>query len=318
MRKLWIDTDGGSDDAVAIMMAMLDKDTEVLGISTVVGNTPIKQVNSNVLWSLEQCCIHTGCDIVDVYSGCSQPLLGPKTRHAFETHGNDGLGDLGFSPSACLEVQSQFGPQSIVNMLLDNEVNTIDIIALGPLTNLAVAMHINRDVLSRAKSITIMGSAGLGIGNVTPLAEFNIWYDAEAAKLLLDSTIDVNLTFVGWDACLYDAIFSEGDCKHFRSLSELGRLAIDCNQSLVNLNLERFKIACIDFADPVAMATVLWPSCIKYRERYHCDIDTLPGLGYGAFIIDRHHDFEGTPNATVISKIHADIYKTKMKKLFRL
>ena len=300
-RKLIIDTDCGSDDAVAIAMALRNPDVEVLMISTVCGNVSMEQAVQNTLTTLE----YADTYFPPVYRGCSSPLL-RKASFAFETHGNDGLGDHGFMPKK-LKPASGNGIVEMLSLLREAHPGEIEIVTLGPLTNLAVARMLDPETLRRVKRISSMGGTGLGYGNVSPLAEFNIWQDGEAAKILLD--FGAPLMFIGWDACLGDAIFQEHEIHHIETSGELGRFAIQCNSRLIELNKTRFGSAVIDMADPAAMAAVLWPECIKTCAEYPCEVEITNGPSYGALIVDRNHEFGRKPNAVICSELHAGLFK---------
>jgi len=305
-RKLIIDTDGGSDDVVAIVMALRDPDVEVTAITTVVGNTNVFQATVNVLWAIEQANTYAP----PVYMGATTPLMGSKPRFAWETHGSDGLGDLGYTPTKSYDLGDVSAPDGIYRHL---EPGT-SIVTLGPLTNIAMLHILYPSIWEHVEQVYIMGSGGLGIGNVTPLAEFNIWYDAEAAKIVLDSAAPK--TFIGWDACQGEAMLSEDEVQTVFDSGELGHHMIACNSTLINLNKTRFGSGCIDFADPAAMAVVLNNEIIADSDLYHCDIVTTPGPGYGAFVIDRNNEFDiGPKNARVVTRLNANMYKDLLFKL---
>jgi len=300
-----IDTDCGSDDAVAIAMAVKESAVEVLMISTVVGNTSMSQGTINTLTTLG----YANSYHPPVYKGCKRPLM-QKPFYAYETHGDDGMGDIGLMPPRGATAADGHGVIKMLEILMAHEPNTIEIVCLGPLTNIAVAISLSLEVVHRAKSITIMGSAGFGIGNVSPVAEFNIRHDAEAAKIVLDSGLPV--TFVGWDACLGDAIFDEDDIQRLRAIKPLGEFMIDCNKSLIEFNEDRFDRSILDFADPVAMAVALWPEVVTQCDKYPCEVDVSNGPGYGALVIDRNNEFGGEPNAYICTQVDAKLYKEKL------
>jgi len=308
MRKIIIDTDCGSDDAVAIAMALKESAVEILMLSTVVGNVPMQQATTNTLTTLG----YTNTYHPPVYMGCERPLL-RKSSYAYETHGIDGMGDIGLVPPENATAADGNGVIKILETLMAHEPNVIEIVCLGPLTNIAVAISLSLETMRRAKNITIMGSAGFGIGNVTPVAEFNIWHDAEAAKIVLDSGLPI--TFVGWDACLGDAAFDEDDIQRLRATGALGDFMINCNKLLVEFNINRFGRGILDFADPVAMAVALWPEIVTQCDKYHCEVDVSDGPGYGALIIDRNNEFGGEPNAYVCTQVDAKLHKEKLFQL---
>lgn len=128
-----------------------------------------------------------------------------------------------------------------------HEAGSIEIVTLGTLTNIAVAMRLAPDTMRKVKRIVAMGTAELGFGNVSPVAEFNIWQDAEAAKIVTE--FGVPLTYVGWDACIDDAMLNEDEINRLRD-SGSSKFAVDCNRQLMLLNEQRFGRPCLDMADP--------------------------------------------------------------------
>ena len=305
-RKLIIDTDCGSDDAVAIAMAMREPSVEVLMLVTVDGNVPMEQAAKNTLTALE----YADTYYPPVYRGSSRPLL-REPVYAYETHGSDGLGDLGFVPKkTCLSEGN--GIVKMLEILQKSNPGEIEIVTLGPLTNLAIALMLDSAALSKAKRIYSMASSGLGIGNVSPVAEFNIWHDAESAKIFLEANLPI--TFIGWDACLGEAMLEEDDIEKIRNSGTLGRFAIDSNRQLLELNRSRFGRPALDMADPAAMAAVLCPECIKDCNEYFCEIDISQGPSYGAMLVDRYHEFGKKPNAALVSSLKAGLYKQYLVK----
>lgn len=310
-KKIIIDTDCGSDDAMAIAMALNDPAYEILMITTVSGNVPMLQATKNALTTIEYARTYEP----PVYMGSDKMLL-RELSYAYETHGGDGMGDIGLAPKR-LKPSEGNGVIKMLEALRDSEKGEIDIIAIGPLTNLALAIRLDYEAMKKAGRIVIMGSAGLGDGNVTPVAEFNIWQDAEAAKIVTESGLD-NIIFVGWDACLGDCMLTPEDIHKIRNGSELGRFAIDCNKSLLEMNKERFGDYYLDMADPSAMAAALYPQCIERCQKYYCQVDVSNGIGYGAIQVDKNNVLGKEPNVYICSKLYADKYKEYVFRTLRI
>jgi len=114
---------------------------------------------------------------------------------------------------------------------------------------------------------------------------------------------------VGWDACLDEAMLEPEDILRLRESGALGRFAVDCNRCLMEMNEVRFGRACLDMADPAAMAAALYPECIAVCEEYYCEVDVSPGISYGAVLVDRYRFSGKQPNAAVCSKLKAGAYK---------
>lgn len=300
-RKVIIDTDCGSDDAMAIAMALNDPSVEILFFTTVHGNVTAEQAAANTLTTIE----YAGSYEPPVYIGCKAPLL-RNSVFAYETHGKDGLGDIGLEAKR-LKVTQGNAIFKMIEALNAAEQDEIEIITLGTLTNIALAMRVDPDAMRKVKRISMMGSAGLGCGNVSPVAEFNIWQDAEAAKMVVD--FGVPLLFVGWDACLGEALLHHDDIERLRTGSELGKFTIDCNRQLAELNTARLGEAMLDMADPAAMAAILYPECIRACADYYCDVDISVGISYGNVLVDRCHDMPNPVNASVCSALIGEKFK---------
>ena len=301
-KKIIIDTDCGSDDAMAIAMALNDPNYEIIMITTVSGNVPMEQATVNALTTIE----YAGTYEPPVYKGADKMLLRNMT-YAYETHGNDGMGDIGLVPKR-LKAAEGNGIIKMLEALRESRAGEIDIVALGPLTNLALALRLDYEAMKKAGRIIIMGSAGLGDGNVTPTAEFNIWQDAEAAKIVTEAGMDY-VMYVGWDACLGDSMLSPQEIEQIRNSGELGKFAIDCNKNLMEMNKERFGDNYLDMADPSAVAAALYPECVECCDKYYCEVDVSGGPGYGTVIVDVNNVLGKEPNAYICSKLYSDKYK---------
>lgn len=300
-QKIIIDTDCGSDDAMAIAMALNDPNYEILFFTVVSGNVHAAQAAINTLTTIE----YAGSYEPPVYLGCGEMLL-RELVYAHETHGQDGMGDIGLLPRR-LKIAEGNAVLKMLEALEAHAPGELEIITLGTLTNIAVAMRLAPQTMRRVKRIVSMAGAGLGTGNVSPVAEFNVWQDAEAAKIVVE--FGVPLVFVGWDACLEEAMLNPGEIARLRESGPLGRFAVDCNRQLMELNEERFGYPCLDMADPAAMAAALYPDCIAESAKYYCEVDVSNGPSYGGVLVDRYHFSGKTPNVEICSRLDAALYK---------
>ncbi len=299
-RKLIIDTDCGSDDAMAIAMALRDEDYEILMFSAVSGNVRVKQAAYNVLTTIKL----AGTYAPPVYIG-SDEMLKRDFVGAYDTHGLDGMGDLNLVDYS-READEGDGVDMIIKTLKDHEDKSIDLITLGPLTNIAKAVMKDPETMRRIRRVVSMaGADGVG-GNVTEHAEFNIWQDAEAFKIVLDFGFE-DIVFVTWDASLGDCVLEEEDIERIRNLSPLGRFCIDSNVTLLQLNQRRFHRDILDMADPAAVCAALYPDSIVSCELCHLDVNLDEGEYYGHLSIDRTGN--SLPNAGLCTKLNADLYK---------
>lgn len=310
-KKLIIDTDCGSDDAMAIAMALNDPKYEILMFSTVSGNVCMEQATINTLTTIEYADTYEP----PVYKGTDKMLF-KELVFAHETHGEDGMGDIGLVPKHLRAAEGN-GVLKMIEALRASEDGEIDIVALGPLTNLAIAIRLDYAAMKKAGRVVIMGTAGLGPGNVTPVAEFNIWQDAEAAKIVVESGLE-NIIFVGWDACCGDAMLNPEEIEEIRNSGPLGKFAIECNRQLMELNHERFGGNYLDMADPSAMAAALYPECIEHCEKYYCEVDVTNGPSYGNVLVDTMHWSGKEPNCYICSKLYPDKYKEYIYRTLRV
>lgn len=302
IRKIIIDTDGCSDDAFAILLAMLDKNIKVELITTVNGCVSAKQAATNVLATLELLDTY----YPEVHIGSEYSILRNERHNIPSVHGKDGMANM-FLKVKKHKVSSNKGVLQLLETLKNNKPNTIDIIALGPLTNIALAILLDKDTMKKARSIFAMGSSGLGLGNVTALAESNIWQDPIACQIVIDSKIPT--TFVGWDACRGDSFFNEKEINDIYKANKLGKFSIECNELMIQLNVNRFNKRCIDIADVAAMEAYLNPKCIDTMDKYYCEVDTSGGVSDGAVLVDTLNVHNKKPNIYICSKLKSNIYK---------
>lgn len=188
--KIILDTDPGIDDAMAIFFAFQAPDIEVLGLTTVYGNVPVTMSARNAV----TLCDFAGQDI-PVTQGVGMPWVGPESGYAHFVHGDDGFGDINF-PASDKPLDPRSSAQFIVDMARQYP-GEITIVAIGPLGNLALALRLEPELPKLIKGVSIMGGAALVPGNVTPVAEANIWNDAHAAEIVFSA--DWDLTMFGLD-----------------------------------------------------------------------------------------------------------------------
>ena len=263
MRKIIIDTDTATDDAVAIMMALKNDRFNIKAITTVAGNVDLNQATSNALYTCEICKKY-----IPVYKGEGHPLKRRLETSKF-FHGKDGLGDTGpYIPSK--KAESENAINEIIS-LINKHPNEIEIIAIGPLTNIAKVFTYKPSVIKKIKSLYIMGGIGEGKGNITEHAEFNFWVDPDAADIVLNS--EMNIKMIAWDTT---QIYGYLNKKNFEDLEKintpLSRFAINIQKK----GLEYYKIKYnehkIDLADPLAMAVMINDEDTNYKS---CNIEII-------------------------------------------
>ena len=179
-KKIIIDCDPGYDDAVALLLAAGHPDIEVLGITTVAGNQTLEKVTRNALRIAKL--VHL--DHVPVAAGAERPLLREKIVPAAYIHGESGL-DGTTLPEADFKVDPRHAAQFIVDTIMREPEKTVTLVPIGPLTNIALAARLEPRIVDRVKEVVLMGG-GAHIGNVKPMAEFNIENDPEAAHIVFE------------------------------------------------------------------------------------------------------------------------------------
>lgn len=188
--RIILDCDPGHDDAVAIMLALGNPSIDLLGVTTVGGNQTVDRVTTNARGILATC----GREDVRVYAGASKPLV-REIEVAESIHGESGLDGVELQkPSTPLGDESAI--DFIIETVMTADADTITLVATGPLTNLALAIAAEPRIVERVREVTLMGGAIHG-GNWTPVAEFNIWVDPEAADAVV--TAGWPVTMVGLD-----------------------------------------------------------------------------------------------------------------------
>ena len=279
MRPFLIDTDAGSDDAVAVVMALRHPCVDVKAITVVAGNVPLGQGVRNALYFAELCDA-----LVPVHAGADRPLLREYVS-ADWFHGADGLGDLGdrYWPR-----QSQASPTHAVDAIINCARQTDDlvIVTLGPLTNLALALRKAPDIAQSVSRCIVMGGAACTNGNVTPAAEYNIWCDPEAAQIVFRSGLPVEM--VGWEFSQGDFVLSLDDIQAVRRLgTPFSDFAIDCNvKGMRGYEVQTGEIG-ISLPDGVAMAVAIDPNIAAIKSRHFVDVECASDLTRGMTVVDK-------------------------------
>jgi purine nucleosidase len=276
-RAFLIDTDTASDDAVALIMALRARDVRVAAITTVAGNVNLEQATLNALYTVELCEAH-----VPVYMGAAKPLLRAH-EDATWFHGRDGLGDHGYQPSR-ETAKAQHAADAIIDTI---EANVgLGLVTLGPLTNIALALAKKPGIAGKVSRCVVMGGAPCCEGNVTPAAEFNIWVDPEAARMVFHSGLRVEL--IGWQLCRGEAALNPAEIEMIAAWpSERARFAIASNSFARKAFLTQTGEDGICLPDPVAMAVALDPTIGTDWSEHYVDVETQGELTRGMTVVDR-------------------------------
>jgi purine nucleosidase len=301
MRRMIIDTDTASDDAIAIIVALRDPNVQVEAITVVAGNVPLDLAVKNALVSVEQAGTYTP----PVYRGAPKPLLRPLVTSEF-VHGDDGMGDMNL-PDPTLTAAPGHAIDALIE-LAARYPGEIELVTLGPLTNIALAVLKAPEIAQQIKRVVIMGGQGRGAGNMTPVSEFNIYVDGEAAQVVLNSGLP--LMFVGWDVSTDETFITQANIDALHATgSARAAFCVRCNHTLIRYNAEAWGKTGFDLPDPVTMIAALYPDIITEQVQAYCAVEHKSETSYGMLIIDEHRLLNRPPNATICLKIDAARFK---------
>lgn len=276
-RQLLIDTDTASDDAVALMMALRSPEVEVLGITVVAGNVPLDQATQNALYTTELC-----ASDVPVFRGAAEPMQ-RKLETAQWFHGRDGLGDHGYAPKR-RKPEAENAIDAMIRIISAHP--GIELITLGPLTNVALALQRQPALARNISRCVVMGGAPCCEGNVTPAAEFNIWVDPEAAQIVFRSGLPIEM--IGWQLSRGTAVVNEEEIEEILRLgTPLAEFAVRCNSFAIEAYLTQTGERGICLPDPTAMAVLLDPAICRQSSKHYVEIETASELTRGMTVVDR-------------------------------
>ena len=281
-RTFLIDTDTASDDAVALIMvlrarALRAPDVHVAAITTVAGNVGVDQATRNALYTVELCGAST-----PVFAGARHPLERPY-ESATWFHGEDGLGDQGY-PEPKARAERGHAVDAIISLVHANP--GLVLVTLGPLTNIALALQKDPSIARHAGRCVVMGGAPCCEGNVTPAAEYNIWADPDAARIVMRSGLPVEL--IGWHLCRGEAIINEGEIgRIFAFGTPTARFAVKCNSRAREAIRIQTGEHGISLPDPVAMGIAIDPTLVTESSWHFIGIETDSDLTRGMTVVDR-------------------------------
>ena len=277
-QKIIIDTDPGQDDAVAILLALASPDEiEVLGITAVAGNVPLSLTEKNA----RIVCELAGRPDIPVFAGCDRPLK-RKLVTAEHVHGKTGL-DGPELPEPKIKLQEKHGVDFIIDTILQEPENSISLCPLGPLTNIASAILKQPKIVSRIKKIVLMGGAYFEVGNITPTAEFNIFVDPDAAKIVFEAGID--MVVMPLDVT-HKALVTEKRNEAFRQLkSPVGVAVAEMTDFFERFDKEKYGSSGAPLHDPCVTAYLIDPKIFSGKN-INVEIETQSELTLGMTVAD--------------------------------
>lgn len=298
MRKFIIDTDTASDDVIAIITALREPSIDVLALTVVAGNIGIDQAVQNALVAIDVANTYQP----RVYKGMVKPLFRDLFT-ADDVHGADGLGNM-FLKTPNIPVESEHAIDALIRLIEENPYE-IELVTLGPLTNIAMAALKAPETMNKLKSITLMAGTGLGAGNTTETAEFNVYVDAEALAIVLN--LEVPKLFVGWDVIEKRSFITEKDLNDLKnSQSDTAKFAVRCTESLYEY-CKKLGLNGFELADPTAMICAIWPEVMTKCINAYATVETKKDENYGQIFLDQQ---SSTPNSVTCIDLDSDLFKT--------
>ena len=277
-QKIIIDTDPGQDDAVAILLALASPDEiEVLGITAVAGNVPLSLTERNA----RIVCELAGRPDIAVYAGCDRPLR-RKLVTAEHVHGKTGL-DGPELPEPKIKLQEKHGVDFIIDTILQEPENSVSLCPLGPLTNIASAILKQPKIVSRIKQIVLMGGAYFEVGNITPTAEFNIFVDPDAAKIVFEAGID--MVVMPLDVTHKALVTGERNEAFRRLKSPVGIAVAEMTDFFERFDKEKYGSSGAPLHDPCVTAYLINPKIFS-GKKINVAIETKSELTLGMTVAD--------------------------------
>jgi purine nucleosidase len=294
-----LDTDTAQDDCVAILLGVLDPVADLRAITMVAGNVGFDQQTENALMTLSVAGV---LGEYPVYLGCRRPMVRPWIS-AENVHG-DGAGGLSMD-STGIEVETEHAVDALLRLTAEAP-GEITVVAIGPLTNIAMAVVKDPTFPGRVKSLYIMGGSNNARGNITAAAEFNFYVDPDAAKIVFAAGFDI--TVVPWEPLtVRDGLFSRQEMAQIKDLhtpvsaffSQVCEATLEFDESV--------GIFGSSHPDSLTVAVLLHPELITSSHPYHVDIEADSELtrGYSAMSWGIHGL---KPNAHVIESIDHDAF----------
>ena len=308
-KHIILDTDPGIDDSLAILLALASPEIVLDGISTIHGNASTAQVTRNALAILEL----AKAGNIPVYAGCELPLVQPSLLSP-ETHGDSGLGYAKLSEPLGRS-QLKHGSDFLIERIMSAQED-VTLVAIGPLTNVAMAIRKEPRIVEKVKEVFIMGGAIRHQGNTTPLAEYNTFVDPHAAHIVFHSGMPMILTPLD---VTYQCIFLKEDLDRLLKIdSPITKFIADATRFYMEFHDEYQKIDGCVINDPMTLALTFMPEICDYESLY-VDVDISTGVGLGNTFADFYNYEKKKPNMKVAlgvrPRMFMELFLERMEKL---
>ncbi|TDK33886.1 nucleoside hydrolase [Luteimonas terrae] len=301
---LLIDTDPGVDDALALLLAFDDDAHDVVGLTIAAGNVGLQHTVANAL----KLCEVAGHPDVPVFAGSASPLLHAAPDAAY-VHGNDGFGDVGYTP-ARRRVEDEHAALAILR-LSHVHAGRLVLVALGPLTNVALALKLDPTLPTRIARFVAMSGAVTGHGNITPSAEFNAYFDPEAAKIVFDAFPQFDLS--DWEATVAHGLPHDAVVTWMQEGGEIGRFYDAISRKTREWSADR-RGDDWHSADALAMAWVLEPDAATEVVERPLDVVLDHGPARGATIVDWQRQLGRADNARILMRFDTARFHARIRR----
>lgn len=292
-----IDTDPGQDDAIAILLALASSEINILGITAVAGNVPIALTQSNI----RKVCELVGKTNTKVFAGADKPMK--RTLFTAEyVHGDTGLNGTPL-PEPSMPLQEQPAIEFIIETVLQEPENSVTLCTLGPLTNIGQALAKAPEIAPRIKELVMMGGGLFEGGNVTPAAEFNMYVDPDAARLVFEAGIP--MVVMPLDVT-HKALTTRERIDAFRALgSRVGMVSADWLEFFERFDEDKYGTDGGPLHDPNVIAYLINPDLYSGRH-INVEIETDSELTVGMTVADFWRVTDKPRNAVWMTDVNAD------------
>ncbi len=308
MIRILLDTDTAGDDTTAMMMALKASDAVLEGVTINCGNVGFDQQVENALYTIE---VAGRSGKVPVYPGARHPLIRNWTTEE-RVHGPDGMGGSNF-PRAKQRPESKHAVDAILD-LVTSAPGDITLVEIAPMTNLAMAVRRDPSIVKKVKHLYFMGGTNQFLGNITPAAEFNMWVDPDAAKVVLHSGMP--MTMVGWEICMRHGLLRAAELKKVAKMrTKEAKFFTAVNRQVRKFTKRVEGIDAVSCPDSIAMAIVLDRAAATDVRRKFVDVDNESELSRGATYVDHLNVLGKKPNVNVVYAASERLFK---RMLFRM
>lgn len=312
MRRIIIDTDTAGDDVNALLTAL--HYFKVEGVTIAGGNVAFDQEVENALYTIQMA--NPGYH-VPVYKGHNGPMMAfaQKEHKTVENiHGSHGMGDAIFEKTA-QRPEEKHAVDFIIETVKANP-GEIALLAIAPLTNIAMALKKDPSIVKDIPHIYIMGGTNNSLGNITPAAEYNFYVDPEAARIVLHSGVPI--TMVGWDMCTKYSVMYEEDLNEIEALNTKGsNFFMEINNFVRRANKETHNIDGSTHPDAILVAIAANETLMTQSNHYYVDIETAGNLTRGYNLVDTNNVTGHTPNVRVCEKVDRAGFKAVLLEVLR-